>query len=176
MRVSKVFKAMYEMPRRGIFILINEKKKCLYISYSKNLVTSVARNVREMQDKVHIYKPLNRNIRDWRFEIIETLYYEDTILDISCKINSFIEIYKQLGYEVKTHTNIVQLRFRVDIGEDYKVYCKLVTKGHNEYVMGVFNNMEEAEEFIIQYRNMKVLLPVYASNELTRDYFRPKSP
>lgn len=175
MKIEKIFKAMFELPRMGIFVLRNDKKKRVYISYSKQLLTSLCRNIREMQDKVHVYKPLNYNFKDWKFSIIETLTFNDTILDISCKVGSLVQVYKQLGYDVRTHKNIAQLRFRVDVGQDYKIYCKLITKNYNEYVMGVFETMQDAEEFIQQYRNMSIISPLYASNTLTREYFERRS-
>jgi len=123
----------------------------------------------EMKEKRHVYKPLNK-FRNWELDIIETLNYNHTILDISCSINTIIETYKQLGYDVKTHRNIMKVKFRVDIGEDYRVYCKLITKGYNEYVVGVFDTMKEAEDLILQYRNMNNIVPVYANNEATKEY------
>lgn len=170
-----VLKLMYELPRSGIFKFVNEEKKLVYISYSKNLITSLSRNIKEIQDKVHVYKPLNEDFEDWKFDIIETLNYHDTILDISCKINLYIEEYKQLGYNVRTHQNIQKLKFRVDIGQDYKVYCKLISRGRTEYVVGVFKDMEDAKEFIEMYRNIKNIVPIYSTNQLTKDYFGPQS-
>lgn len=155
-------------------MLKNEKKKCVYIFYSKNLITSLSRNVREMKDKVHVYKPLNSDIRNWKFDIIETLSKNDTFLDISCKMQYHKELYKQLGYEVKT-TRIMEVRFRVDIGDDYKIYCKLITKGYKQHIVGIFNNMEEANDFIQLYKQMKIITPIYANNELTCNYMRNKS-
>ena len=175
MKITKTFKMMVELPRMGIFILRNDRNKQVYISYSKNLIQSVSRNILEMKDKTHVYKPLNYNIRDWKFDIIETLYYTDTLLDISCKVRVAENEYRNMGYEVKLHKNIMQLRLRVDIGEDYSVYCKLITKGYNEYVVGVFHTLQDSEEFINMYRNMSVILPVYANNDLTRQYFKRQS-
>ncbi len=165
-----LLKQLYKLPKSCIYVLRNDKKKCVYITYSKNFITSLSRNIKEMQDGTHVYKPLNGKLGKWELHIIETLKFSDTILEISCSINSIIETYKALGYDIKTHKNVMKVRFRVDIGQDYKVYCKLITKGYNEYVVGVFNNMIEAEALIEQYRNMTVIRPVYADNDLTKSY------
>lgn len=175
MKHSKIFKSMYELPRMGIFEIRNDRNKEVYISYSKNLVQSVSRNILEMKDKIHVYKPLNYNIRDWKFSIIETLSRNDSLLDISCKVRVVEHEYRNKGYTVKLHKNIMQLRFRVDIDNDFKVYCKLITKSYNEYVVGIFKNMKDAEYFVDMYRNMGTIIPVYANNELTREYFERQS-
>lgn len=164
-----ILKALNKLPKACIYALVNTKKKCVYISYSKNFIISLSRNIKEMQDKVHVYKPLNK-YKSWELVIIETLNYKSTILDISSSINTTIETYKALGYDIKTHKNVMKLRFRVDIGQDFRVYCKLITKGYSEYVVGVFNNMIEAEDLILQYRNMTIIRPLYADNDLTREY------
>ena len=164
-----ILKQLYRLPKACIYVLRNDRKKCVYISYSRNFITSLSRNIKEMQDKVHVYPPLNK-YKHWELDIIETLNYNHSILDISYFIGVQVELYKHLGYDVKTHKNVMKLRFRVDIGQDFRVYCKLITKGYNEYVMGVFNNMIEAEGFIEQYINMSIIIPIYATNELTRNY------
>lgn len=166
-----ILKQLYKLPKACIYVIKNDKKKCIYISYSKNFITSLSRNIKEMQEGIHTCKFLNGGLGKWELTIIETLTYHHTILEISCSINSIIETYKALGYEIKTHKNVMKVRFRVDIGEDYRVYCKLITKGYNEYIVGVFLNMKDAEDLITQYRNMKVITPIYANNALTKEYF-----
>lgn len=167
---NKVFHNMYNLPKSGIFVFVNEKKRCVYISYSKNLVLTLSRNIYEMQNKVHLYRPLNYNIKKWKFSIIETIV-DDSLLDIHCKLNFYINEYRNNGYEVKHH-NVMILKFKVDIGEDYKVYCKLKARNGTEYVVGVFDNLQDSEEFQSLYRNMKVITPVYSNNDLTREFFK----
>lgn len=164
-----IIKLLYRLPKSCIYALVNKKKKYVYISYSKNFITSLSRNIKEMKDGNHVYEPLNK-YKSWELHIIETLNYEHTLLDISCFINSIIETYKELGYNVSTHRNVMKVRFKVCVGQDFKVYCKLITKGYNEYIVGVFNNMEEAKDLIEQYRNMKVIRPLYSNNDLTKKY------
>lgn len=172
MILNKVFEEMYNFPQSGIYVIINKKKKYVYISYSKNLLTTVCKNIREMQNRVHVYKPLNKgDIKDWKFSIIETINKDDnSILDISTKINYYITEYRNIGYDIKTYTNIVKFKFRVDVGQDYRVYCKLITRGYKEYVVGVFNNRQESKQFEELYRNMKVIIPIYSINSLTKEY------
>lgn len=166
---SKVFIDMYKLPRGGIFIFLNYKKRTVYISFSKNLVWSLAKNVKEIQDRVHVCNALNTDIRDLEFMIIETLNYHDTLLDIHSKMNDYIQYYRNKDYVIK-HSRILQPRFVTQIGEDLKVYCKLKGQGIKEYIVGVFNNLEESKEFQEIYRNMKIIYPVYAINDLTREY------
>lgn len=161
---------MYNLPKSGIFVFVNEKSKSVYISYSKNLILTLARNVKEIQDRVHIYKPLNSNLEDWEFSIIETIHYEDSLLDIHCKVNFYVNEYRNNGYDVKHH-NIMVLQFRVEIGSDYRIYCKLKARNGNEYIVGVFRNRLECSYLDDIYRNMKTIIPVYACNELSREYF-----
>jgi hypothetical protein len=167
---KKIFKDMYKLPREAIYAFRNEKEKSVYITYSKDFLTAFSKNIREIRDKVHICKFLNRNIRDLEFEIIETMSKETTSLDIHCLLIHHIQRLRDEGYTVIGYRNIQPLRFRVHIGQDFKVYCKLITKQYKEYVVGVFETMKDANPFIETYKAMKVIFPVYASNTLTKEY------
>lgn len=168
---KEVFETLYNLPREGIYAIRNEQEKSVYISYSKDLLTSVSKNVKQIKEKVHICNFLNREIEELEFGIIETLNYYTTKLDIHCLLYYHITEYRNKGYTVIAYRNIKPLRFRVDIGQDCRVYCKLITKDYKEYVVGVFNNKIEAKDFIKQYQDMDSLIyPIYSINDLTKEY------
>lgn len=172
MNTKDLYKDLIEIPRNGIYILKSEKERFVYITYSKDIVMSLGKNIKSIQDRVHTCTALNSGYGDLEFEVIETLSDQYTILDIHCRIHYYIDLYTELGYNIVTYKTIQKLKFKVDVNNDYKVVCKLVAiSSRNEYIMGIFRDMEDAKGFIELYSNMKVLQPVYAINELSSNYF-----
>lgn len=167
-----VFKMMYKQSNSGIFCLINESKKRVYISYSKDIITSLARMVRDIRSKNVIYKQLIKDVRSLEFLLLEDINIYDTDICIHTKLDYFITFYKQLGYELYNDKYKLQkLKVSLEVNlNDNLVYVKLVNKRYKKIVVGVFDKMYDAELFATVFEIMDIVKPVYSINELTRTY------
>lgn len=174
MRLKELFNTMYKLPRSGIYSLVNEKDKRVYISHSKDICTSISRLLRDIHSKNIVYKQMIKDAPKLQFNKLENINNYDTLVDIHTKLDYFIQGYKQRGYSLyNTKHKYLQLKVSIEVGEDLDVvYVKLISSLHKKIVVGVFEKMYEAEEFATLFETMDVVKPVYAINELTRKYIK----
>lgn len=169
---NRVFKHMFNIPRSGIYCLINHKKKMLYIAYSKDICTSLSRIVKDIKDKNIIYKQMIKDVKKLEFEYLEDINNCDTTLDIHLKLGFYIDKYKHLGYTLYNNRyKHLQLKVSIIPSNDLKfVHVTLVSKTYKRIVVGVFESIYEAQEFATVFDNMDLVKPIYAINDLTRNY------
>jgi hypothetical protein len=163
---------MYKHYGSGIYCLINESKKRVYISYSKDIITSLSRIVRDIRSKNVIYKQLIKDVRGLEFLLLEDINIYDSEIDVCTKLDYFITLYKQLGYELYNDKYKLQ-KFKVSLEVDLNdnlVYVKLVNKRYKKIVVGVFDKMYDAEEFATLFETMDIIKPIYSINNLTKSY------
>lgn len=171
MRIKDLFSTMYKLPRSGIYGLVNHKSRMVYISYSKDICTSISRLLRDIHSKNCIYKHMIKDASKLQFVKLEDINNYETITDIRIKIDYFTEKYKQEGYSLYNKLKPQKLKVRLDVVED-RVHVKLVSAYGFKMVVGVFEKMYEAEEFATVFDGMDIVKPVYAINELTKNYIK----
>ncbi len=164
---------MYKLPRSGIYGLVCHKSKLVYISHSKDICTSISRLLRDIHSRNCIYKQLIKDASKLEFIKLENINNCDTLVDIHTKIDFFVQRYKQEGYSLyNTKHRYQQFKVKIEVGSDFLVYVKLVSKLYKKIVVGVFDKMYEAEEFATVFDTMDIVKPVYSINDLTRNYIK----
>ncbi len=93
-----MFKIMYKLPRSGIYCLFHEKNRRVYIFDSRNIVVSLSRNIQNIQDKIHVYKHIHKDVKKLEYRFLDEIFHEDSKIDIDNKMSYWMNIYKQLGY------------------------------------------------------------------------------
>lgn len=173
MKTDKIFRIMQDVPRSCVYILLNEDKKEVYITWSTDVVTSLARNLRDINNKTHVCKRLIKIAKKLEFRVLENVHYHDTKNDIAMKIHYWINEYINNGYTVINKHNIQRYRVKLKVNRDVdKVFVKLINTSYKELVVGVFNNIQEAKEFSKLFNNMSFITPLYAINDLSLQYFK----
>ena len=170
MRTKELFKSMYKTPQGGIYSLVCEKSKMIYISYSKDIITSLARLVRDIYSGNIIYKQLKKDASKLEFYRLENINNCDTFIDVQLKLDYFIQEYKQQGYSLyNSKYKLQQFKIKIEISDDMKlIYVKLVSKGNKKIICGVFDKIWDAEEFATVFETMDIVKPTYAINNLTK--------
>lgn len=177
MKLDKIFKTLYKLPKAGIYALQDDANKVVFITYSRNLITSLAKNISKIQDKTHSYKHLIKHCRNIKFVFLDTINFNDTNPEIAKKLFYQIELYKQLGYKIINKHNIPKYHVKYDIDVDIRfVFVKLVTSNYkDEIIVGKFDSMQEAKEFGQIFKSMSYVIPVYAVNSLSKEFFSDRT-
>lgn len=172
MKTSGVIKLLKKIPKSGIYCLIHKKRKNVYIYHSIDICTSIVRHLKNIQDKTHIYKQIIKDQKSLEFVFLENIYKQNKS-DIDVKLYHWMKHYKELGYNVYNYINLCRYRTRIDI-DDIRLYLyvKLISRRYDEVIVGKFDNIIEAREFAKLYENMEFITPIYAINNLSREYFK----
>lgn len=172
--MNDLFKVLYNTPRSVVYALVHEGNKKVYISYSKNVVTSLARLLEDVKDKKSIYKHLIDDAPKLEFKVLDYINTTDDSLDISLKLDYNIELYKQLGYTLYNDKyKLKKLKVSIEVDESInRIFVRLKSQDrHKSIVVGVFDKMWDAQEFACCFDSMSIVVPVYATNELSVKYF-----
>lgn len=166
-----IWKFFWNIPKSGLFALVNKSNKRVYISHSRDIPSSLARLVRDIGSRHSIYKQLIKDVKKLEFTLLENINIYDSLLDIHCKMDYYITEYKQLGYEIyNSRYKLQKFKVRIDVELDRLVYVKLISKSYKQIVVGVFDNMDDAIEFSYIFDVMDIVIPVYSINNYTRSY------
>jgi hypothetical protein len=169
-----LFNEFLNLKRCGIFALVNNEDKKVYITFSKEICSSFARIIREIHEKTCSYKQLIDDAQKLSYIFIENINYEDTKLDIHLKMEYFIQQYKHLGYTMYNDKHKpAKFKVVIDVHNDIKrIHVCLMSKSYRRSItVGVFDKMWDAEEFAVLFDSMDIIIPVYSSNKLTREYY-----
>lgn len=153
----------------GLYCFINKEDKRLYITWSIDLLRSVTRHIGMLCSGVHNYRNMQLDCNKLEFEFIETI--EDDRSDISLKYQYWVEYYKELGYTLYAENQVSKYKVVIKIKKSL-VYVTLKSTYYTNIVVGVFNNMPEAEEFASIINNLKIISPIYAINDLSKKFFK----
>ena len=174
MNVDNLFKMMYRVSGHGVYSLVNSKDKRVYISYSKDICTSLTLLLKNIKLGGVTYKQLKKDLRKLKFCHLEYINKYDSYTDVQMKMQYFVDLYKQSGYELYS-SGYKHQSFRVRLNIDHHInnfVVELVTRNSRKsFVVGVFDNVHDAEDFMTIFDGMDRIVPVYAINRLTREYF-----
>lgn len=160
------------LPEMCIFGLVNNETKTMLIYRTKNIVTALARIVKE-------YKYSNKKIlRDFKLIIIEkiedpnnlwvrynfwTNEYSSNrgyIIHNRCKYNIKYKLRKQILADFRMKSNVRAL-----------FYVKVVSRRHKEVIVGIFDKVEDMDSFVETFYPSGLILNIeYSNNELTKEY------
>jgi hypothetical protein len=164
-----LLQTLTDINKPGVWAFVNDTDRIIYLSYSNNILTSISRNVRELNDKSHSSKSLIRDKSKLQIQIIE----------FNCdkaKLGYWVDHYRNNGYSLYRNNNgEVTYKTRVAITDDFFVHVLLVNKRNDKLVVGVFPNIQEANYFIQTHYPNKIHKIVYSNNDLTKQFLRRKS-
>lgn len=162
-------KDLTELNTPGVYALINNKDKRIFITQSNNILSSVSRNIAQIRDKSHSCRPLLRNLPNLELLVLE---HESSPKNRKIRLSYWMTIYKTKGYELYNPSTPVSYKVQARITSDYFVHVLLINKRNDKLVVGVFNTMSEAESFISQnYPNQSINNVIYSSNDLTKSFY-----
>lgn len=146
----------------GVFALVHVRTKSMYLSYSNNILTAVGHHLSKASTSTHDNSFLNKHYSNLRLYIIEL-----------CDSNIVKEQYAYWYHKLQPLYNKVppvQYKVRIEVDHLYRILVKLVTRSNKHLVIGVFDKMEDAKVFRDLVLVQEHIRPVYACNELTKNY------
>lgn len=158
-------KELLKLSVSGVWGFINPTDKRIFISHSSNILSAISRNIQQIQDKSHSCRKLLRDLP----------HLQVTVFDVNLsakdrKIRSvhWLNEYKQLGYTPYKDSIAVSYKLRTVITKNYEIQVQLVNKRNDKIIVGVFDKIDLATEFIQStYPNNIVNRIIYSENSLT---------
>jgi hypothetical protein len=145
---------------KGIIALENSRNKRVLLVRSNDVLTSLSRILKEVKSRNKRYRLL---YKDYRKIDIKVLSNDNSRLSF----NQWSAYYNSLGYTFYHTYKAVQYAVKIDIDPTYQVIVKLVSKAKYEVIVGYFNTISEADNFISRnYPDRNNVLEIkYAENE-----------
>lgn len=158
----------------GVWGFLNTKDKRFFISYSNNILSSVSRNIAQIQDKSHTCRKLIRDLPNLQLVVLQKVDTRDT-KTLKLIAMELMEGFKAKGYTPYKNVTLVSYKLRTVITTDYKIHILLVNKRNDKIVVGVFDNIDDSESFIsINYPNNKITKVIYSDNSLTKEFYNQR--
>lgn len=134
-QIDELYRNMLDLSIPGVYAYVQHSSRKVFISYSRNIIASVSRNIQE-----HKY-----------------LDYELVILDIDAKdlrlsTSNWIHDYRNKGYTILNERIPVQYKWIIDITKDFKVRTRLVNSRYKAIEEHYFDTIVLAQEFVNSYR------------------------
>lgn len=163
---------LVHLPEMCVFGLINEESKIVLIYRTTNIVTSLARVIRD-------YKYSNKNIlKNFKLIIIEKI--EDSN-NLWIKYNFWVNEYSNKGYTVYNRSKYkMRYKLRKQILGDFRTrnelgvlfYVKVVSSRYKEVIVGIFDKVSDMDAFTDTYYPGGLILHLeYAKNSITKEYY-----
>jgi len=160
----RLIKTLMEISNtKGIIALENSRNKRVLLIRSSDVLTSLARILKEVKSRNKRYRLL---YRDYRKIHIKVLSNDNSRLSF----NHWTDYYTSLGYTFYHSYKAVQYSVKVDIDPTYQVVVKLVSKAKYEVVVGYFDTVSDADNFVSgNYPNRNNVSEIkYAENEKSK--------
>lgn len=164
-----LYKKLLAVPPHGMWALISNSAKKIYISYNSDMLLAIAQHIKLLNRREHPIKAMLKNKKSLKLIILDTAKLDEHTAKLH--LNYWIDKYKKMGY--KSYRNpLLTYKVTYDVMGD-KLVVQLVTSRSRKIVVGVFRDLFKAYEFIETYYEGKdVIFPVYANNKLTREYMK----
>lgn len=167
---------LLHLPSTCIYGFINEYDKKIYIGFSCDLLLALYRNLKDIKYSNH---PCKKDFKKLKLIIIETL---DNKLNSRIRYQYWVNKYSNMGYKNYRNFKASSYKVRVDVLRDFRMtydrrflfYVKLRTRHGKEFIVGVFDKVEDAELFVtLNYTSIDDI--IYAGNKLTKEYLKKES-
>jgi len=179
-----IIKEISNLPKASVFGLYNRKKNKVFLCLGKDTTKRLCSLVTELKYNSHRISELCNDLDDLELIILETS--TDPNLDNSYKrfklhMNYWYDYIETSGITLYgTRYNYIEYKPRITYGLNYNgesvVMIDLVTRRNDSFTVGLFSNYFDAEEFKKQYfDNQKYVYPVFANNDLTKNYMEYKN-
>ena len=155
--------------KSGIWGFINVTDKRIFISGSENILSAVSRNIEELLLKNHSCRLLLQDIPNLELIILETSVPKN---QRKAKQSFCMDHYLSQGYSLYRTRKPVSYRITTAISNDYFVHVLLVNSRNDKIVVGVFDKMDDATQFITShYNTSKIYNITYSKNNLTKLFY-----
>lgn len=149
----------------GLFALISDFDRKVYLGYSRNVLEALKRIVSELDGDLNYLK---KDFPNLRFVFLEKL--EDEKL-MKIFYRHYISYYRSQGYMSYRNFIPIKLKVKVEITNDYKIHVYLVCSNNTKTLVGIFDNIQESDSFVSDYYSGDVKTIVYSNNLLTRNHY-----
>jgi hypothetical protein len=167
-----LYPTLTNLSKPGIWAIVNERDRIVYLSQSNNVLSAVSRNISSIHDKSHSTRRLIRDKSLLSFVFLEEVATET---DRKLRLNYWIDNYRNRGYTFYRKKNGECLYTpKVFITTDFKVHVTLVNKRNDKLVVGVFNTIQEANQFVESNYPNTFYSITYSNNTLTKEYYKSK--
>jgi hypothetical protein len=164
---------LYNIPEMCIFGFADSTNKKIYISYSSNLPSALARIIKDIK---YSNSKLKKDIAYLDFWVLEKVTDRK---NLRLRYKFYQNKYSNEGWMLyKRDNKLPNYKLRIDVVKasdgcmerDYQVHIKLATRAGKELIVGVFSNYPDALEWANGAYEDKnnIINIVYADNELTK--------
>lgn len=140
---------LLDFDKPGVFALVNEKKKKIYIQSNRHPLTAIASLVKDLNGRYHGNIELRKDVKGLSIKILETFESGGSLKIAKLK---WFEYYKRQGYAFYNTQKLPVYRWVKRLVEDspevFKLQVGIGTAGKRFYPVREFGSYSEAEAFI----------------------------
>ena len=169
-----------QVPLQGIIALINDSDKKVYLTQGSNIPVLLGKIISEIKQGIHTHQELCDDYKKLKAMVIETQ------IDITHRylhMSYWYDYFEASGYKLYTKKNHLSYKVSKGLVNVSKNSSKLVVEVYlvnsrcEKTVVGVFETIQQADEFIETYytQDNKYKLPILANNKLTMARYLSKN-
>lgn len=145
---------VYSIPNSCVYALINDLNMTCSVMHSNNLQSRLGA----------IIEANGIGCRLVVLDVLEDLEHK-LLLCERYKLQ-----YMELGYSIIVKRKYINYKVSIQYNKRFhKVNVVLYNSRRDKKIVGVFDNINEAKEFVDQYYKQDVLFPVYSTNKGTKE-------
>lgn len=166
----KLIKTLYQLSnQKGILALENSRNKRVLLVRSSDVLTTLSRILKECKSRNKKYRLLNKEFRQIEIKLVDT--NNDRI-----SYAKWLAQYQSQGYTFYSSYKAVQYSLKTDIDYLGHVIVKLVSRSYSEVIVGYFDSIEEADNFVSRnYPHKESITEIkYAENDKSKRMLRKK--
>lgn len=169
---KKLLKEIDAMSISCLFALQNDQDKKVSLHMTGNLLRALERILPDLKATNSLSEAYQND--KLKLVILEKTYGK---VDRRLRLNHWYKHFLDLGYQYYNNPNIGKYEIRMEIEPitghgDYWVLVKLKSSNGRKRVVGAFEKMDEAQEFVDKYYKSGIVTLVYANNPLTKRYLQ----
>lgn len=153
----------------GIWGLVNEADRKIYLSYSNNILSSISRNISDLKSRCHSCRDLNNDLSKLSIIIVER---NTPSSQLKLSLSNWMDNYRNNNYGLYREFIPVSYKLRKVVSKDYLVHVLLVNSRNDKIVVGIFDKMDLADQFINTHYKDNITKVIYSDNQLTGNYIK----
>jgi hypothetical protein len=142
-----MFQDLLNLPKQAIFVLINEKDKRVYVSFSSTFHIRLGSILSQFRDGTWRWKDMLKDKKKLSLVILETTVQKNFV-------KYYKELYQKNGYTVYNEKEKLPLVYQFKINySQRKVLVVAVNARNDKTLLGRFDTYEEARGFLLYIRH-----------------------
>jgi hypothetical protein len=161
--------SLREMSSPGVFLLLERRKKRVYVGFGVNMLNSVTRLIGDL----NVNKSLSEMAEDAPFLEISIAEKIETTDQgkLRVRMRYWSQEYKKLGYTLYRKYEGMRYKVKTVLDISGRVVVMLTRPGCKPIVVGVFVRPHDAKLFVrLNYAGKEILEPIYCGNKYTKDW------